>query len=350
MSLRFETSLARTSNFDLHSFDSVESKQLDASAGSIGQIDGIDLPSAPAFFAAQSPAPAFVGTSSPANTRGDGLDPVRTPAQWIDIFGGNGRPGVGAAEGGGGAIGVAVTVGGLALLGHWLKGRRPTSSPPPTGNSGGPGATSAPPPQTINPAAPAPGYTHQIDLDFISRLEGGRQTSGYVPRKDNGEIAGQSGVTIATGFDLGARSADDLRKLGLSEDLIKKLAPYLGLKKEEAVAALEMQPLNITPAEAKQIDDGFKRDFINKLMRDYDAATKGTKFANLPPEAQTVIASVSFQYGDPAAKTPMFWDAVTRQDWKKAEEILRNFGDAYPTRRGQEADLLKRMQDRLNAK
>jgi hypothetical protein len=45
----------------------------------------------------------------------------------------------------------------------------------------------------------------------------------------------------------------------------------------------------------------------------------------------------------------MFWDAMIRQDWKKAEEILRNFGDAYPTRRNQEADLLKRMQDRLNA-
>jgi hypothetical protein len=54
-----------------------------------------------------------------------------------------------------------------------------------------------------------------------------------------------------------------------------------------------------------------------------------------------VIVSVAFQYGDLATKAPKFWDAVTKQDWKQADQILRDFGDKYPSRRKLESDLLK---------
>ena len=38
-----------------------------------------------------------------------------------------------------------------------------------------------------------------IDFNFISKLEGGRKTKGYVPDPEGS----RSGVTIATGVDLG---------------------------------------------------------------------------------------------------------------------------------------------------
>ncbi len=73
-----------------------------------------------------------------------------------------------------------------------------------------------------------------IDHEFIGELEGSRK-KGYVPDPKNSK----SGVTIATGFDLGARNIVDLRKLELPSDLITKLTPYLGMKKFEAESFFE---------------------------------------------------------------------------------------------------------------
>ena len=63
-------------------------------------------------------------------------------------------------------------------------------------------------------------------------------------------------------------------------------------------------------------------------------------FFDLPAQAQTVIASVAFQYGNLQHRTPTFWHAVTAQDWRAAVQCLMDFKDAYRTRRMHEADLL----------
>ena len=70
-------------------------------------------------------------------------------------------------------------------------------------------------------------------------------------------------------------------------------------------------------------------------------------FAGLFPEAQTVIASVSFQNGDLATATPNFWAQVTDQDWYAALGNLRKFGDKFGPRRNREADFLQKGMDRL---
>ncbi len=61
-----------------------------------------------------------------------------------------------------------------------------------------------------------------INFDFIKELEGVKK-KGYVPDVENSN----SGVTIASGFDLGARSKSDLIALGLPASLVDKLTPYL---------------------------------------------------------------------------------------------------------------------------
>lgn len=195
----------------------------------------------------------------------------------------------------------------------------------------------------------------QIDFTFISKLEGGQILKGYVP---NPKFS-KSGVTIATGFDLGQRSSSDLTKLGLSQSLITKLQPYLGLKQKDAELALKKSSLTISSVEASAIDKAVKKEHISKLILKYNSAksrflqsinsganlsSKGI-FSHLPLQAQTVIASVSFQYGvNLDVRTPKFWDAVVKEDWALAIKILKNFGDMYPTRRKKEAKLLESIQ------
>lgn len=176
---------------------------------------------------------------------------------------------------------------------------------------------------------------YTIDFTFIARLEGGPATRGYVPDAANS----RSGVTIATGFDLGQRHLADLQKLGLEAGLVQRLSPYLGLTGQQAVAKLAGLPLTLSAAEAEAIDEAFKLPFIERLATGY-AKAGGGDFAALPAAAQTVIASVAFQYGDLASRTPNFWKQVVAHDWNAAYGNLQNFGDRYATRRRQEATLL----------
>jgi hypothetical protein len=182
-----------------------------------------------------------------------------------------------------------------------------------------------------------------IDYSFLSAREGGCKTTGYVPVSSKSS----SGVTVATGFDLGARSEADLNRLGLTAGLVAKLKPYLGKKKQDAVNALTGAPLTITLVEAQQIDKASFGAHLSQLKFAYNAAVRADKtkkvFDELPGEAQTVIASVSFQYGSLSFKAPKFWKAALSQDWKELCKVLRNFGDLYASRRGLEADLLDKI-------
>jgi hypothetical protein len=176
---------------------------------------------------------------------------------------------------------------------------------------------------------------YSIDFSFIASLEGGPATKGYVPDAGNS----RSGVTIATGFDLGQRKLADLQALALPDGLLERLRPYLGLIGPAAVTQLATLPLVISVAEAQQIDEAFKEPFINRLAASY-AKSGGGDFAQLPPQMQTVTASVAFQYGDLASRTPNLWKQIVAHDWAAAHANLLNFGDRYTSRRRQEAGLL----------
>ncbi|MCQ8895144.1 pesticin C-terminus-like muramidase [Limnobacter humi] len=180
----------------------------------------------------------------------------------------------------------------------------------------------------------------RVDFEFISKLEGGCSELGYVPAAENS----QSGVTIASGLDLGARNLADLKQLGLSQDMVRRLTPYLGLKRKDAEKALKALPLRISASECVHIDQRIKNHYITALALRYNSALQPGKipFEDLPSAMQTVITSVSFQHGLNLAKTaPKFWRAVTDQDWASTLKILRDFQDLFPTRRRIEANLLE---------
>lgn len=181
-----------------------------------------------------------------------------------------------------------------------------------------------------------------IDYELLASFEGDCKLEGYVPDPDKSA----SGVTVATGFDLGARNAYDMERLGIHGDLLKKLKPYLGLQGNAALEMLQTTPLEINDSECLFINSAVKAHFTALLVARYNSAIGSgmLSFDSLPRQAQTVIASVSYQYGlNLNVKTPKFWNAVTTQDWPSTVEILENFGDRYKTRRGREAELLKQI-------
>lgn len=180
-----------------------------------------------------------------------------------------------------------------------------------------------------------------IIQSFISQLEG-RSLIGYVPKPDGGAI--ESGVTVACGFDIGQRShIQIMRAFGV--ELGSKLAPYAAITGYDAIDRLALVPLTITEQECEIINAYAHESATEKLIKEWDAVAV-LPFALLSDECQTVVASVAYQYGSLAIRCPNFWRQVTTGDWVGALRNLRDFGDAYPTRRNKEADLLeKRMKE-----
>ena len=182
--------------------------------------------------------------------------------------------------------------------------------------------------------------TIAIDWTFIGKLEGAGIARGYVPNPDTSN----SGVTIATGFDLGQRSRAQIEGMGLPDALTAKLLPYLGLRGRAALGYLNAHPLVLTTDEVAAIDQAVRADFATRLAEIYNVglAEGCAAFDDLPGPAQTVIASVAYQYGlDLRHRTPRFWSLALAQNWPDVVTELRSFGDAYGRRRGQEADLLE---------
>jgi hypothetical protein len=181
----------------------------------------------------------------------------------------------------------------------------------------------------------------EIDWEFIGQLEGQSVLTGYVPMDKNG-VLGESGVTVATGVDLGQINKREFGYFILTAELVSKLQFYIGLKGKEAVEALATTPLTLTKEESDMLDNEDRSPLLETLCNMWYMAT-GEYLWDLPSTAQTVIASVAFQYGPGLRRTcPRFWSACIQQNWEKTIEELRNFEDKYPTRRGKEADYLEK--------
>lgn len=170
---------------------------------------------------------------------------------------------------------------------------------------------------------PQKGFSN-VDWNFIKTNEG-FETTGYVPMNKDGTAKGHSGVTIASGFDLGSRTVESLR--GLPENIITKLKPFLGLQKEAAIE--KAADLSLTSDEADVIDQWAKKSTMKSLRAAWLAAT-GESFDTLPQHKATPIADLVFNHGLEATKGYNFWKQVTTDDWKSAEANLRNFGEKDP--------------------
>jgi len=187
----------------------------------------------------------------------------------------------------------------------------------------------------------------KINWQKIGELEGNK-LDGYVPAK-NGAPLGSSGVTVGMGVDLGQMDQKSLDALDISQSVKDKLKPYLGLKGTNAQTKLKSNPLSLSQDEVDKLNAAVQEKQVKPLRENYDAVVgpNGTKFDDLPEQAQTVIASVTFQNGKiwasnhKNADVKKFWKAATDKDWVKMQSMLRNWAlKDYKTRRNKEADYL----------
>jgi len=203
--------------------------------------------------------------------------------------------------------------------------------------------------------------------DFLNRdgVEGPRVTTGYIPcwlrgtghsksanfkgtanqHPSDFEAMGASGVTIATGCDMGQTDISTLRGYGVSDALISKLSTYIGLKKDAAIKMLSHFPLQITPDEAAELDHAIHGGYLRRYVRPaYDKASS-VPFDDLPRQAQAVVFSVCFQKGCGGVRRdwPKTWRYLTTQNWEAASNELCNGFSQYKHRRRIEGTLLKEL-------
>ena len=183
-----------------------------------------------------------------------------------------------------------------------------------------------------------------VDWNKIAEFEGAtpeKRLTGYIAQTDGVAIEG-SGVTIGLGVDLGQHNKHDL--IGLPEDLIKKLTPFLELKGQAALNS-SFENLKISENEVNVLDQHLKAKKTEQVRKAYNNDT-GQEFYNLPPDAQTAIMSVYWQHGtsNPQTAAPKFWGHVTQGNWGGATQELRNWSDkpdyGHQYRRNAEANIL----------
>jgi GH24 family phage-related lysozyme (muramidase) len=178
--------------------------------------------------------------------------------------------------------------------------------------------------------------TTNINWDFISSLEGKGVKQAYVPSEN-------SGVTIATGFDLKEKNAELLAEMGISEETTSLLSKFFGMSGAQATEASKGFSLN--DEQVAEIDKASHQWYANQVKKTYESKDHEVAWDDLSEAMQTVIASVGFQHGT----------SFTRKDGSEMNYIkqarandiegmianLRDFGDAFDTRRNKEADLLE---------
>jgi len=170
-----------------------------------------------------------------------------------------------------------------------------------------------------------------IDWEFIQELEGHGIKQGYQPTSN-------SGVTIASGFDLKEKNEVFCQAIGIDQRIIDKLKPYFGLHGDQAKAFADS--LVLDQDEVDHIDECSRHFYAKDLKRQYESYDPVVPFDELDQGQATVLVSVGFQYGS-YRRTPSFIKHATDNNWNAVYHELLEFGDDYDTRREKEAEYLK---------
>ncbi len=196
---------------------------------------------------------------------------------------------------------------------------------------------------------------------WLESVEGPMTCRGYTPcRLASGGTAnfygdksvtdytamGASGVTIGVGVDLGQQTPPQLRRWGVSEPLLEKVRPYIGLTRGAALRALRNAPLRLTEDEARELTDAEHKGYMDDVVVPWwDRGKHTLAFADLPWQVQAVAFSLVYQCGVRGAERrgPVTLAALRRGDWGKASRALMDktgWGGEYVGRRYQEGRLL----------
>lgn len=156
------------------------------------------------------------------------------------------------------------------------------------------------------------------------------------PNPEKYRAMGASGVTIATGCDLGQTDIATLKSYGLADAaLLNILAPYIGLKKDAAIKKLHEAPLVISTANAEALDHAVHQGYLARYVIPVWDKEAIKPFAAIPANAQDVVMSVCFQKGVGGVRRdwPKLWNFLRCCQWCLAsQELLTGFKE-YTGRR-----------------
>ncbi|TAA08691.1 hypothetical protein EA658_18630 [Pseudoxanthomonas winnipegensis] len=204
---------------------------------------------------------------------------------------------------------------------------------PPGGNPGGPDGPepggSTPGGDGTSPADPDHCYTPlsqdiRTDSSFIFANEGGVRTTGYTLSASQFP---NSGVTIGAGVDLGQQSAAGLLALDVPQSIINILNPFFSLRGNDAATAISTHGAPVlSTADATLLSNALLASTTSTVSSNFDSATSGIQFGQLPEQAQTVIIDVAYPNGpNLASSAPSFWTDVTSGNWYNAESELEHW-------------------------
>lgn len=196
------------------------------------------------------------------------------------------------------------------------------------------------------PSDPISGTNYSnVDKGVIAKHEGGDLTTAYTLSPTKWPNAG---VTVGIGVDLGQQTAGGLSGMGVPQALVDKLSPYLGLTGTAAQSYLNAHPLTLTSTEDAALNDAVLSGYFNDLGSKFDDAAPDFNLSDLPWQAQTVLADLSYNLGDLATAAPNLWDQMTNGDWNAAYNNLMNFtneDDVLKARAQADGALLKQAID-----
>jgi len=159
----------------------------------------------------------------------------------------------------------------------------------------------------------------------VKVAEGDLKTEGYIPTVGNkGKVAvARSGVTIGQGVDLGAHTADSLKKMGYPESLINKFMPYFGLRKQAALNALNKNkknnnPLTLTTEEAELATELM----IKHKIKEYNKIGKYKKFRNLEDQRLNALL-IAEHYGGRLSNYNIFRDTLLKGNYTNLKEAYK---------------------------
>jgi GH24 family phage-related lysozyme (muramidase) len=196
------------------------------------------------------------------------------------------------------------------------------------------------------PSSPISGTNYSnIDKGVIAKHEGGDLPTAYTLSPTRWPNAG---VTVGIGVDLGQQTAAGLSGMGVPQSLIDKLTPYMGLTGTSAQSYLNAHPLTLTSTEDSQLNNAVLSGYFNQLGANFNDAAPNFNLSDLPWQAQTVLADLSYNLGNLATAAPNLWDQMTNGDWSAAYNNLMNFtnkDDVLKARAQADAALLKQAMD-----
>ena len=145
-------------------------------------------------------------------------------------------------------------------------------------------------------------FENKASNDFKPEL------TGYVPQTSTKK----SGVTIATGFDLGQHNQQQIKNLKLPAALEAKLLPF-ALSKDSKKAAT----LKVTSEEAKLIDDAVINSKLNSFDNDFIKAFGRDPAQSLDDNTRLALSSAYFNMGGKIfdqKKNPSLFKVIDNND------------------------------------